>query len=298
MTVPYIKNTTERYKRLGYEPYRWHYAEEAPPWTPLATSLSKARVGLLCTAGAYSVGQLAYHYKDDSSIRALPTSTPDASLRFAHVTENFLVDARRDPQCLVPTAALRRLANEGVIGDLAEDFISCMGGVYSQRRVREQLAPVLLEAFKARDVDVVLLVPMCPVCHQSACILARHLEANGIPTMCLGSALDIFAAGRPPRATFVDYPLGHSAGKAFDREDQYAIVRAALLGFAAASPGEVIVLPNRWSESDQWKEKDAAPDRGDARQPRDETPRFQLPADRDAAIASGALTALAESGSA
>jgi hypothetical protein len=38
--------------------------------------------------------------------------------------------------------------------------------------------------------------------------------------MCLGSAFDILGAGQPPRATFVDYPLGHSAGKRFDAADQ------------------------------------------------------------------------------
>ena len=291
MTVPYMKNTAERYKRLGYEPYRWFHADSAPPFAPLARPLSSARLGLLCTSGAYALGQVAYHYKDDSSLREIASSTPDESLRFAHVTENFLVDARRDPQCLVPTAALKRLAAEGVIGGLAETFFSCMGGVYSQRRVREQLAPALLDAFRAQKVDAVLLVPMCPVCHQSACIVARLLEAHGIPTMCLGSAHDILSAGRPPRATFVDDPLGHSAGKAFDREDQYGIVRAAVLGLASGKPGEIAALPNRWSETDDWKQKDAAPDRGDTRQPRDETPRFQLPADRDAAIASGALAA-------
>jgi D-proline reductase (dithiol) PrdB len=287
-----MKNTADRYTRLGYEPYRWFHADGAPPFAPLAKPLSRTRLGMLCTSGAYAVGQVAYHYKDDSSLRAIPSCTPDASLRFAHVTENFLVDARRDPQCLVPTAALRRLEEEGVIGGLADTFYSCMGGVYSQRRVREQLSPALLEAFRAQKVDAVLLVPMCPICHQSACILSRHLEAHGIPTMCLGSAHDILTAGRPPRATFVDYPLGHSAGKAFDRADQYAVVRAAILGFTTMTqPGQLAVLPNRWAESDDWKQLDAAPDRGDTRQPRDETPRFQLPADRDAAVASGALAA-------
>jgi len=292
MTVPYMKNTADRYKRLGYEPYRWFLADGAPSWAPLARPLGVARVGLLCTAGVYSVGQVAYHYKDDSSIRAIRSATPDALLRFAHVTENFLSDARRDPQCLVPTAALRRLADEGVIGSLADTFYSCMGGVYSQRRVREELAPALLEAFGAQAVDAVLLVAMCPVCHQSVCLVARHLEAAGIPTMCLGSAFDILSAGRAPRATFVDYPLGHSAGKAFDRDDQHAIVRAAMLGFTTmVQPGEIARLPNRWADSEDWKSRDGAPERGDTRQPRDEAPRFQLPGDRDAAIASGALRA-------
>lgn len=292
MTVQYMKNTAERYKRLGYEPYRWFHAEAAPPFARLAKPLSEATVGLLCTSGVYALGQVAYHYKDDSSIRAIPSATPDASLRFAHITENFLVDARRDPQCLVPTAALRRLAGEGVIGGLAETFFSCMGGVYSQRRVREQVAPALLEALRAQGADVVLLVAMCPVCHQSVCLISRHLEAHGMPTMCLGSALDILSAGRPPRATFVDYPLGHSAGKPFDRDDQYAVVRAAVLGFGTLTrPGELARLANRWSDSEEWKQQDASPDRGDTRQPRDESPRFQHPADREAAIASGTLVA-------
>lgn len=85
------------------------------------------------------------------------------------------------------------------------------------------------------------------------CLVARHLEANGIATLCLGSALDIFRAGRPPRAAFVDYPLGHSAGKAFDRTGQLAIVRAALGAFASlTAPGAILRLPNVWGD-DAWR---------------------------------------------
>ncbi len=289
MTVEYMRAVTERYKSLGYAPYRWVRAEDAPAWQPLAKPLAAARVGLLTTAGAYALGQAAYHYKDDTSLRRIPSSTPDGQLRFSHVTENFLVDARRDPGCVLPLAALRTLVAERVVGSLAEDVFSCMGGVYSQRRVREEVAPALLEAFKAQQVDAVLLVPMCPVCHQSACIVARHLEASGIPTMCLGSALDILQSGRPPRAAFVDYPLGHTSGKAFDPVDQLGIVRAALRGLEAMTqPGEILRLPNRWSESDDWREEAGRTKGGDTRQPRDEAPQFQFPADRDAARASGA----------
>ncbi|MGE0873110.1 MAG: hypothetical protein AB7O31_00400 [Burkholderiales bacterium] len=123
------------------------------------------------------------------------------------------------------------------------------------------------------------------------CLVARHLEANGIPTMCLGSALDILRAGRPPRATFVDYPLGHSAGKPFDRADQRDVVRAALEGLETmTAPEEVRMLPNRWDD-DAWRTETTSASRGDTRQTRDETPQFQHPADREAAIASGALRA-------
>ena len=122
------------------------------------------------------------------------------------------------------------------------------------------------------------------------CLVSRFLEAHGLPTLCLGSALDILSAGQPPRAVFLDYPLGHSAGKPFDREDQYAIVRAAVLGFdSLTQPGAIARLPNRWAETEDWKPKAAAPQGADMRQPRDESPRFQLPEDREAARRSGAL---------
>lgn len=127
------------------------------------------------------------------------------------------------------------------------------------------------------------------MCHQTVCLVARYLEAHGIPTMCLGSALDILGAGRPPRATFVDYPLGHSTGKPFDAADQLAIVRAALAGFDTITQPETIVrLPNQWDAAGDWRTDAMRADRGDTRQPRDETPQFQHAADRDAAIASGA----------
>ncbi|MBS0337363.1 MAG: hypothetical protein JSS40_11225 [Proteobacteria bacterium] len=108
--------------------------------------------------------------------------------------------------------------------------------------------------------------------------------------MCLGSALDIFESGRPPRATFVDYPLGHSAGKPFDPADQLDVLRSALRGFEAMTvPGQVQRLSNRWDAEGGWEDDAGRPRGGDTRQPRDETPQFQHAADREAALASGAL---------
>ena len=108
--------------------------------------------------------------------------------------------------------------------------------------------------------------------------------------MCLGSAMDILASGRPPRATFVDYPLGRTAGKPFDQADQLEIVRAALRGLEIMTqPGEIHVLQYRWDVHGDWKKEAARTRGGDTRQQRDETPQFQYEADREAARASGAL---------
>ncbi|HJQ60914.1 MAG TPA: hypothetical protein VJ890_28680 [Vineibacter sp.] len=159
-TVRYIDAITQRYAALGYAPYRWYVAESPPPFAPLKKPLSQSRLGVLTTSGCYVAGQVAFHYKDDASIRRIPVDTPPGRLRFAHITENYLTDARRDPECLVPFTALRRLRDEGAVGSLADEAISCMGGIYSQRRVREELIPQIEGVFKQQAIDVALLVPM------------------------------------------------------------------------------------------------------------------------------------------
>jgi D-proline reductase (dithiol) PrdB len=160
MNVNYMQAIRARYEHLGYTPYRWYEADNTPPWTAMAKPLSEARLGLLSTSGAYVRGQVAYHYKDDTSIRALSSHVATTDLRFSHITENYLVDAKRDPHCIVPLMQLQTLRKEGAIGSLAEQVFSCMGGVYSQRRVREEVAPAVLEGMRSERVDCALLVAM------------------------------------------------------------------------------------------------------------------------------------------
>lgn len=277
--VEYIRITRERYEKAGFEPYRWYHSDTLPSWAAMAKPLSECRIGVIVSAGAYVAGQVAFYYKDDTSLRRIPKTAEAKDIRFAHVTDYMLGDAREDPNCLVPVDALRRLETEGFVGEVAETIYACMGGIYSQRKARETVIPALLDAMRAEQVDAVLLVPFCPVCHQTLSLAARYLEEAGLPTLCLGSALDIVKAVNPPRTVFLDYPLGHSAGKPFDRADQYGVVRAALGHLETMDrPGTVVTLPNRWDD-DSWRQ--AAYDQmEDRRAPRDETPRYQTEADR------------------
>jgi len=158
--VAYIKSITERYTKLGYEPYRWYVRDGDPAWTPVTKPLSASRLGVLSTAGGYVRGQVAFHYKDDTSIRAIPKATPRAQLRFAHLTENYLPGPRRDPNAMLPLEPLRRLEGEGIIGEVADPVLTCMGGIYSQRRVREELIPAVAKHFAAAKIDLALLIPM------------------------------------------------------------------------------------------------------------------------------------------
>jgi hypothetical protein len=119
------------------------------------------------------------------------------------------------------------------------------------------------------------------VCHQTVSLIARYLEAEGLPTLCLGSAHDILFAARPPRSVFVDYPLGHSAGRPFDAGDQQQVLNSALHAFEGITePGEIVRLDNRWPDDSDWKAAAADSGKGDTRQPRDTTPRYQTEEDR------------------
>ena len=59
-------------------------------------------------------------------------------------------------------------------------------------------------------------------------LVARHLEANGIPTVVIGNARDIVENCGVARLLFTDFPLGSPCGEPGDVEMQRAIVSMAL----------------------------------------------------------------------
>jgi hypothetical protein len=116
-------------------------------------------------------------------------------------------------------------------------------------------------------------------------LIARHLEAEGTPTVCLASARDIIAAGNPPRAAFVDYPLGHTTGRPFEPEEQTAIVRAGLEALEGIKePGTILDLGYSWPDPG-WQRAEDDMDSGDEREPRGDQPVYQFEEDRLAAEA-------------
>ena len=59
---------------------------------------------------------------------------------------------------------------------------------------------------------------------------------------------------------------------------------------SATTPGEVKRLVSTWSVDETWKRTAGAGDGEDKREPRSDEPQFQFAADREAAIAAGALS--------
>jgi hypothetical protein len=99
------------------------------------------------------------------------------------------------------------------------------------------------------------------VCHQTVSLVARHLEANGIATVVVGSARDIVEQCGVPRFLFSDFPLGNPCGRPWDTEMQRSIVGFALdLLESATLPRTTVQTPFLWSEDASWKERYARVD--------------------------------------
>jgi hypothetical protein len=88
-------------------------------------------------------------------------------------------------------------------------------------------------------------------------LVARHLEANGIPTVIIGSALDVIEHCGVPRFLFTDFPLGNPCGHPWDRAMQEKIVRQALDVLAgAAGPRTTVRAPFAWKAGDPgWRSR-------------------------------------------
>jgi len=92
------------------------------------------------------------------------------------------------------------------------------------------------------------------VCHQTVSLVARHIEANGIPTVIMGCAKDIVEHCGVPRFLFSDFPLGNSGGLPFNPESQRQTLDLALRVLESApGPRTTVQSPLRWSADAAWK---------------------------------------------
>lgn len=84
------------------------------------------------------------------------------------------------------------------------------------------------------------------------------IEALSIPTLVIGTAYDIMSSVVPPRAAFVDHPVGRTFGAPHDRERNVAILAKALTELPQfTQPGMIRDLHCNWASdgSRSWEEE-------------------------------------------
>jgi D-proline reductase (dithiol) PrdB len=257
--IPYLQRIRDYYQGLGYgAPYRWgHYAEV--PFQPLGRPLAECRVALITTASPYqpdkgdqgpgaSYNAAAKFYQVYSGDTAI-----DHDLRISHVAYDREHTTAEDSNTWFPLPQLRALAAAGRIGGVTRRFHG-MPTNRSQRTTLERDCPELLARCRADGADAAILVPNCPVCHQTMCLAARHLEMNGIATIVMGCAKDIVEHVGVPRFLFSDFPLGNAAGRPNDPQSQaFTLALALRLLESAPGPRTTVQSPLRWPGDPSWK---------------------------------------------
>jgi D-proline reductase (dithiol) PrdB len=257
--IGYMKRTRDWYLALGYgNPYRWaHYADV--PFQPLSKPLARCTAALITTAAPRQAGEAAPEpvaYNAAAKFYAVYSgdSAADHDLRIDHVAIDRKHTSMEDSGAWFPLPALRRAVARGRIAALAKRF----HGVPTHRSQRQTISvycPEVVSRCLEDEVDVAVLVPNCPVCHQTLSLVARHLEEAGIASVIMGCARDIVEHVGVPRFLFSDFPLGSAAGRPNDPESQATTLELALRVLESApGPRTTMQSPLRWSESPAWKQ--------------------------------------------
>ena len=257
--IPYLQRIRDYYQALGYgAPYEWaHYSEV--PFRPLDKPLSKSRITIITTAAPYRPD------KGDQGPRApynaaakfytvySGNTAQDPDLRISHIAIDRKHTTAEDSAAYFPLTELRQRAASGRIGSVAARF----HGAPTNRSHRVTLqvdCPEIVARCRADEVDAAILVPNCPICHQTVSLAARMLEENGISTIVMGCAKDIVEYVGVPRFLFSDFPLGNGAGRPNDLVSQAFTFDLALSVLETApAPRTTVQSPLAWTASPEWK---------------------------------------------
>jgi hypothetical protein len=225
----------------------------------LGKPLSESRVAIVTTAAPYQPGKgdqgPGAPYNGAAKFFAVYSGDTAKAhdLRISHVAIDRKHTTAEDSGTYFPLPELRRQAAAGRIGSVAPRF----HGAPTNRSHQATLAvdcPEIVARCKADGVEAAILVPNCPVCHQTVSLAARALEECGIATVVMGCAKDIVEYVGVPRFLFSDFPLGNAAGRPNDRPSQALTLELALRVLETApAPRTTVQSPLRWAADPGWK---------------------------------------------
>ncbi len=158
--IEYVKAINTYYRDLGYPAYDWTI-NAAPELTPLAKPLSECRVSLLTSGGISHHSREPFNPTAKNDLR-VDAVDPQAETTAFAINDAYYDtdDAHKDLNVVFPLARLRELAEEGIIGAVAERLWSgFMGRIYNRTAVIEEAAPALVLELQKDEVDLLILVP-------------------------------------------------------------------------------------------------------------------------------------------
>jgi D-proline reductase (dithiol) PrdB len=217
--------------RLFLKAYPWRRIDPIP-WVPLKKPLAQCRLALVSSAGFVLPDQEPFDATirgGDVSFREIPASADVRTLIESHRSEVFDHSGiRQDPNVAFPIDRIRELAARGRIGSVNRRHLSFMGSITAPGRLIQQTARPAARLLVEDAVDLALVVPVCPMCNQTMCLVAAELERQGISTVVIQLLREVAERVRPPRALFVPFKHGYPLDRPDDPPRQHAVIEAAL----------------------------------------------------------------------
>ena len=200
------------------------------PFSPARCALPMLNLAVISSAGAYLDGTDPFDTAapgGDLTFCEIPSQIEPDDLRFSVRGYNPAA-VQADINSLLPLWRLFEFESNGIIGRLNSVFWSFSGFIPDAARLVAETAPSMVERIRTYDVQAALLVPASKLCHQSVSLIARSLEAAGIPTMTLAVDRNVVETVRPPRAALYAGELGSVAGLPNWPEHQRRVLDEAL----------------------------------------------------------------------
>lgn len=200
------------------------------PFTPLRRALPMLNLALITSAGAYIDGTDAFDTDSndgDMSFREIPVEVEAGDLRYA--AKGYDPKAvLEDRNSQIPVDRLLEYQANGVIGGLNNVWWSISSHIPNAARVAGELGPAIAERLARYEIHAALFIPASRLCHQTLGVIARTVEASGIPTINISVDPNSTDKVRPPRTAYYNGEFGSVAGQPNWREYQLRIIDETL----------------------------------------------------------------------
>ncbi len=238
-------------KARQYENYSLEYkfdVEESTPWKPVVKELRHCKFCLITTAACRLTHQPIFKIdkqRGTAEYREISVYCNRSELVFDWAVSD-LEYARRDLNVINPADRFLELAQEGVIGGLAETFLSFCGFCQDTQQLKKESASAA-KRLEALGVDIAVIFSATQLCNQTAGLIARELEKGMISTIALITIKEVSQELRIPRSVFINFPFGMILGQPFATALQKSIVTDTINALKTLDkPGKILELAYKW----------------------------------------------------
>ena len=238
----YPSDRAAQYERAAAE---YAFVQPEPtPWAPLRRELRRCKAAIVTTAGVRLKAQHMFG-RNSPDFREISVYSKPEELAF-DFTNYDPAEAEKDLNVLVPVDRLKDLVDRDTLGGLNETFFSFFGPCTDLPALRAS-AGRAAEKLRGYGCDAAFVVPANLVCNQTAGLIARELERQGVATVCAVTVKEIAQQVRIPRSVFIHFPFGRTLGRAGEVALQESIVADMAKALRTLDrPGKIVDLPYRW----------------------------------------------------